>query len=73
MFKKLQKIYNNNFIEYQKLYFDNYVNDLIKPKPKLKQYLRKDFYELLTLFLLSDNEMKQVINAKKNYIAKYKN
>ena len=73
LFKKLQKIYNNNFIEYQKLYFDNYVNDLIKPKPKLKQYIRKDFYELLTLFLLSDNEMKQVINAKKNYIAKYKN
>ena len=35
MFKKLQKIYNNNFIEYQKLYFDDYINDLNKPKPKL--------------------------------------
>ena len=75
MFKKLQKIYKNNFIEYQKLYFDDYINDLNKPKPKLniKQYIKKDFYELLTLFLLSDNDMKQVINTKKNYIAKYKN
>ena len=35
MFKKLQKIYKNNFIEYQKLYFDDYINDLNKPKPKL--------------------------------------
>ena len=75
MFKKLQKIYKNNFIEYQKLYFDDYINDLNKPKPKLniKQYIKKDFYELLTLFLLSDNDMKQVINTKENYIAKYKN
>ena len=75
MFKKLQKIYNNNFIEYQKLYFDDYINDLNKPKSKLtiKQYIKKDFYELLTLFLLSDNDMKQVINTKENYIAKYKN
>ena len=72
MFKKLQKIYNNNFIEYQKLYFDDYINDLNKPK-KIKQYIKKDFYELLTLFLLSDNDMKQVINTKENYIAKYKN
>ena len=75
MFKKLQKIYNNNFIEYQKLYFEEYINDLNKPKSKLtiKQYIKKDFYELLTLFLLSDNDMKQVINTKENYIAKYKN
>ena len=75
MFKKLQKIYNNNFIEYQKLYFEDYINDLNKPKSKLtiKQYIKKDFYELLTLFLLSDNDMKQVINTKENYIAKYKN
>ena len=75
MFKKLQKIYKNNFIEYQKLYFDEYINDLNKPKSKLtiKQYIKKDFYELLTLFLLSDNDMKQVINTKENYIAKYKN
>ena len=75
MFKKLQKIYDNNFIEYQKLYFDNYINEMTKPTsmPKKKQDDKKDFYEMLTLFLLSDKDMKQVINTKKDYVAKYRN
>ena len=75
MFKKLQKIYNNNFIEYQKLYFDNYINEMTKPTsmPKKKQDDKKDLYEMLTLFLLSDKDMKQVINTKKDYVAKYRN
>ena len=71
MFKKLEKRYNNIFIEYQKLYFDNFIKQLTKPK--IDGDIKKEYFETLTLFLLSDNDTKLAINAKiKNY-AKYKN
>ena len=71
MFKKLEKRYNNIFIEYQKSYFDNFIKQLTKPK--INQDIKKEYFETLTLFLLSDNKTKLVINTKiKNY-AKYKN
>ena len=71
MFKKLEKRYNNIFIEYQKPYFDNFIKQLTKPK--INQDIKKEYFETLTLFLLSDNKTKLVINTKiKNY-AKYKN
>ena len=72
MFKKLEKRYHNIFIEYQKLYFDNFIKQLTKPERI--QDKKKELFEILTLFLLSDTETKQEINAKiKNYIPKYKN
>ena len=67
MFKKLEKKYNNIYIKYKKYYL--YI--LLKYFNILK--INKYFFEILTLFLLSDNDTKQVINAKiKNYIVKYK-
>ena len=71
MFKKLEKRYNNIFIEYQKSYFDNFIKQLTKPK--IDNDIKKEHFEILTLFLLSDNETKLAIKTKiKNY-EKYKN
>ena len=71
MFKKLEKKYNNIYIEYKKYYLDNLLKNFTILK--INEDENKYFFEILTLFLLSDNDTKQVINAKiKNYIVKYK-
>jgi len=71
MFKKLEKKYNNIFIEYQKSYFDNFIKQLTNPK--INQDIKKEYFETLTLFFLSDNEAKLAINTKIKKYAKYKN
>ena len=71
MFKKFEKKYNNIFIEYKKYYLDNLLKNFTISK--INEDANKSFFETLTLFLLSDNDIKQVINAKiKNYIVIYK-
>ena len=71
MFKKLEKKYNNIYIEYKKYYLDNLLKNFTILKTNEDE--NKYFFEILTLFLLSYNDTKQVINAKiKNYIVKYK-
>ena len=71
MFKKFEKKYNNIFIEYKKYYLDNLLKNFTISK--INEDANKSFFETLTLFLLSDNDIKQAINAKiKNYIVIYK-
>jgi ubiquitin-protein ligase len=69
-FKKLEKKYNHNFIEYQKFYLDNHLNKLLKQKENIN--IIKELLELLICFLFCDNEINQEMNeALKKYIGNF--
>ena len=72
MFKKLEKKYNNIFIDYQKSYLPNKINNIWKSQENISP--KKELLELLILFYFCDNEIdKEMKELIKIYIRNLKN